>query len=95
MNTGKFKKANFIDRAIKKARSASVRHEWEDVSLSKEERAGKSPDELTELRKSKLAEQKKKREQMRKVEQQENMTILARKALKRQKQLSKGKVVKP
>jgi hypothetical protein len=85
MDTRKFKKASFIDKAIKKARSASVRHEWENISLSKQERAGMSPEELAELRKAKLAEQKRKRIEMRKVEDISNMTILMEKSLKRLK----------
>ncbi len=95
MNTSLFKQGSTIDKAIKRARDnakinpSRLRHEWQDVSLSKEERKGKTLDELKELRIKKLEEQKKNRIKMRKVEQENNMTLLVEKATKRQAKMLK------
>jgi|GEM_PF-5030690 len=96
MNTKIFKQSSTIDKAIKKARDnakinpSQLRHEWQDVSLSKEERKGKALDELKELRIKKLQEQKKNRIQMRDVEQKNNMMLLVEKVTKRRKKASKA-----
>lgn len=58
---------------------------WKLMDLSKEERNGKTIEEINELRKGKYREQLKKRKEMAKVASENNMTFFYRKAQKARK----------
>jgi hypothetical protein len=86
MKIQKFRKASFIEKAIKKyrerLRKPSEFHAWKLVDLTKEERKGKTLEELDMLRKQKYAEQIAKRNSMSQMSSENSMTQLFRKVQK-------------
>ena len=82
----KFKKPSLINQSIKKyrdlARNPSEFNSWKLIDLTKEERIGKTMEELDALRKQKYSEQIAKINSMTQVSSENNMTQLFRKAQK-------------
>jgi hypothetical protein len=82
MRTSKFKKPLFTNKANRKKRNGDVFTGWKLVDLSKEERMGKTQEQIDDLRKQKYSEQVKKMKELSETACVNNMTLYYNKALK-------------